>query len=326
MLFKYIVYIYNKLKGYIYSNNSKVQYKIPFDSTLPKPNNYDINKTIFALNNMPDIIHNLLFENDINVASNYYYIRLDIVNKTIDHNLDLLKNDIDNDNIKYIFIRLNLVNCKYFNHVNGIYINKSKYYTLIFEPKYELIYNPLELESLLKNYTNNYQFIYAKDIGYTIYNRMQSYDLFCQTYVLFSFLLIVLNDGEINYENYCEMFSSVITPKNVEYLLYHIDNLLKKNNYDICNQPELWVQPNDKFNEIKNVIRFIFNNKKEEDISNLNICEEDGLVMIENYSVNSVSNAGDDNEDLNDALCNLNKSSDPSDNISAPPTTGLSNV
>ncbi len=329
MIFGYVIYLYYKLKGYLYSNNdTKVQYRIPFDIDLiNKDENYhkyeDINKTIFALNNMPDVVHHLLFGNKDNIAFNYYYIRLDIEKKEIDHNLDLLESDMLNKDIRYIFIRLNLINSQnHFNHVNGIYINKNKKYVLIFEPKVELSFTKDLINSFLRNNIDlsKYKFIYAEDLGYNIYNRMQNYDLFCQTYVLFVFLLITLNDDMIEYDNYSTMFQSVINSKNIGYLLYHINTLLLNNNYDICDQPELWTLSSNKFKKIKNLIKYLIDNKKEEDITKFIIKEDGDLFIIDNNYDDTKSlgmNELEDNDGKDDE-CNLNILNDPVDNISPP--------
>lgn len=274
MLFRYIAYLYNRLKGYIYKSDSEIQYNIPFDNTIIQE--YDINKTIFAINNMPDIIHKILFESS-QISPNYYYIRLNIKSNEINHNLTLDK-DIENKDIRYIFIRLNLINeDQYFHHVNGIYIDKIKKYILVFEPKFELSFDKSIIENL---FNNDYKFLYAEDIGYTNNRRMQNHDLFCQTYVLFSFILIIYNN-DISYTEYYKMFSTVINSKNIDHMLYWINNILIKNNYEICEQPELWSC--NKFKNINNMIKYILNKKLEkEDISNLNIIEKDDITIIEN--------------------------------------------
>jgi len=293
MIVRYFVYLYYKIKGYLYLDNNNNQYKIPFDKfSIPKHKN--INNTIFALNNMPETIHQLLFGNNGDIAFNYYYIRLDLQKNMVDHNL-ALNDDMLNNDIKYIFIRLNLINNNsLFNHVNGIYINKNKKYILIYEPKVELMYDSEFIETLLKSKIDchDYIFIYAEDLGYSHYKRMQNYDLFCQTYVLFVFVLITLND-DINYENYSDMFDSVINSNNIDHFLYYIDELLKNNNYDICEQPELWTIPN--------IMKCIFkkDNNNNDNVEKLVIKEDDDIFIID--QVNNIAET--DDVDLED--CNL---------------------
>lgn len=298
MILKYFFYLYYKIKGYLYISNK--DYCVPFDCQEIekeesfheyKNNNKLINKTMFALNNMPNEIYNLLFSQTLNISKNYYNIRLE-QNKNIYHNLELLKDDMLNTDIEYIFIRLNIINSeKFINHVNGIIINKNKKYVLIYEPKVELLFERSFLEKNLIDSTtilNEYKFIYAEDIGYNIYTKMQGYDLFCQTYVLFVFILITLND-DINYQNYKQMFDAIITYKNLGYLLYHIDTLLQKNNYIICDQLELWSYPTHRFQNISNMLHFFFhNNEKEENcinenIENINIIEENDMYIVNNH-------------------------------------------
>ncbi|ARF09568.1 hypothetical protein Indivirus_1_191 [Indivirus ILV1] len=314
MVFGYVVYLYYKIKGYLCSNNnSSFQYKIPFDTETLKNNSGNINKVIFALNNMPDTIHHLLFGDQNNISFNYYYIRLDLEKKELNYNLEGIDDDINNVDIEYIFIRLNLINRQdFFDHVNGIYINKNKKYVLIFEPKVKLSFDAPFIEAFMKKYIHddNYKFIYAEDLGYNIYNKIQNYDLFCQTYVLFVFSLIILNDNMIEYNNYSTMFNDVINSKNIEYFLYYIDILLQKNGYEICDQPELWTLSQNNFIKIKNIINYIITNKKTED-NNCNIREEDDLFIVYNYNeVKSVIPNPEDGSD-NDTRLISNKVIEP---------------
>ena len=291
MVLQYFYYLYYKLKYYLYPDNRN--YAVPFDieeienekNFYEYQNNNEVNKTLFALNNMPEIVYQLIFKDMINVSPNYYYIRMD--DQNINHNLETLKDDMLNDNIQYIFIRLNIIQ-HLISHVNGIIINKNQNYVLIYEPKVVMIYDPIYIEEFLKlkGDFSNYKFILAQDIGYTCYNRMQNYDLFCQTYVLFVFILITLNDN-INYVKYRKMFNTIINYNNLGYFLYYINTLLTKNNYTICNQQEIWAYPTHKFKNISNIINFFFYNKKEElEENDIDIIEENDMFIIDFYNTN----------------------------------------
>ncbi|AYV76897.1 MAG: hypothetical protein Barrevirus3_17 [Barrevirus sp.] len=294
----YLLYLYNKVKGYIYTNNNTedvIPFIIPFDiEQIEKEDAYhkykNVNQTIFAINNMPNVVHNLLFCGYSTVSLNYYYCNLDLKDNSITHNLiNPFDTDLLNDTIKYIFIRINIIGSKkLFDHVNGIYINKNKKYILIFEPKLVLLYDKEMMEEFIRDKTfelHDYKLIWASDLGYNQYNKMQKYDLFCQTYVLFVFILIVLNDCNIINveEEYIIMFSSIITNKNVSYFLYHIDTFLKTNNYDICQQDELWTLPGiNGIKDISNIVKYLITKKEIRELdSQFNIVEEDDLFIID---------------------------------------------
>lgn len=276
MIFKYIGYLYNKFKCYLYSNNLEETYNIPFPL---KHKSYDINKVIFAINNMPHIIHNILFFDMKTVSQNYYYIRLD--NSCLSHNLENLDKDMHNSEIEFIFIRLDLINKnKYINHVNGIYINKNKKYILIFEPKFELSFDKNTVEELIQY--EDYKFIYAEDIGYTKYTKMQNYDLFCQTYVLLTFFIITHNDN--NYNDYTQiksMISSIINSKSIDCFHYYLYELLKKNNYEICEQNDLFSY------NVVDIVKFLFKKNEIINSENLREIDEDGLCIV-TYSKNDM--------------------------------------
>ena len=300
MVLKYFYYLYYKITGYLYHDNNN--YNLPFEiEEIEKEenfqnykNNNEINKTIFALNNMPEIIHTLLFNNINNISNNYYYIR--IRDQQVDHNLVLYEDMID-QNIQYIFIRLNIINNNSMNHVNGIIINKSQKYVLIYEPQVELSFDKLFMEEFLKLKSDfsNYKFIYAEDIGYNVYNKMQNYDLFCQTYVLLVFILIIMNDN-INYKKYRKMFNTLINYKNLGYFLYFINTLLQENNYDICCTEDLWAYPTNRLQNISNWVHFFFNNNRKEDQIDVDIIEHNDMYIIEKDYINGSFNNGILNE------------------------------
>ena len=104
-----------------------------------------INKTIFALNNMPEVIHTVLFKNSnyLHICPKYFqmYYELNDNNKFVKKyaNLTTLQVYLDDNALRYIYIRINLIeNNKKNDHVNSIIIDKKKKYILYFEPQCEL--------------------------------------------------------------------------------------------------------------------------------------------------------------------------------------------
>ncbi len=292
-MFNYITYIYSTIKNYFNNNNANTieyttEYNVPFNTkeidseefTIFKSNDMEINKVIFALNNLPDKIHNLLFSNNKEICDKYLYITIKIQNKKIielSHNLDDINDYLNNNNIRYIFTRVNIINTlqNIMQHVNCIIIDKIKKYILFFEPKFEFSYNIDELEKIMDELVNlhDYSKFFPQDIGYNYYDRLQFYDAFCQSYVLFVFIIITNNES-IDVANYSLMLNKIITYKNLGYMLYHINTLLKQSGYDICEQKLIWSFPTKKTQNILNMIHLFLNNyKQKQQIDNCNELE-----------------------------------------------------
>ena len=77
----YITYLYYTIKNYFNNNNINIEYNLPFNiKTIKENKNFikfkdddgEINKVIFALNNLPDKIHELLFGNTKKICEKYY--------------------------------------------------------------------------------------------------------------------------------------------------------------------------------------------------------------------------------------------------------------
>ena len=278
-MFHYITYLYNTIKNYFNDENINTEYTVPFNTIendnndefmIFKNNDIDINKVIFALNNLPDKIHNLLFNGNSEICNKYFYITIKIQNKKIidlSHNLDDINDYLDNsNNTRYIFIRVNIINTlqNIMQHVNCIIIDKVKKYILFFEPKFEFSYNIDELEKVIDELVNlhNYSKIFPQDIGYNYYDRLQFYDAFCQSYVLFVFIIIT-NNELIDAANYSLMLNKIITYENLGYMLYHINTLLKQSGYEICEQKIIWSFPTKKTQNMLNIIHLFLNNYKQ---------------------------------------------------------------
>lgn len=297
IVFKYLTYLYDTIKYYFFNDN---KYHLPFDINEIINNdhfkefqsNNDINKVIFALNNIPDVTQKILFKNNINIANQYLYLTIKMSNGSIDsivHNLDNINEYMDDNAIRYVYIRINIINIgNTMNHVNCIIIDKNKKYILLFEPKIIFQYDSKIIFELLHQTfdTQEYRKILPNDIGYNYCNRLQWYDTFCQTYIIFVFFLIILNDN-VNPENFSVLFNSIITHKNMGYFLFHAYNLLIENNISICEQNNIWDYPTNNAKNLLNAAKlFLSNDKNEENnFDDIVIKENDDLVIFEKLTL-----------------------------------------
>lgn len=298
-MLKYFVYFYEYFLDYFCTKN--ITYNLPFniqelmnDADFNKfKNNNEINKIIFALNNLPDNIHKLLFNNFSNVCQKYYFIAIKLNNNQISemsHNLEDINIYLQNNEINFIYIRLNIIISSKINHVNCVIIDKKQKYILFFEPKCSFLFNISNFIIKLNDIIDFSDFnnIFPVDLGYNSFNCLQKYDAFCQTYVLFIYLLIITNEN-IPYKNFHNMFNSIITYENMGYFLFNIGKLLKLNKYEICDQSELWCYPTNKTKNFFNLINLFFNvNEKDKgkeiiayETNNLNIEDNDDLLLID---------------------------------------------
>lgn len=276
MVFSYIVYLYYTIKNYFYCN--KINYNLPFDINAIeldpefhkfKNNNKDLNKIIFAMNNMPEIIYSFLFNNHNSICQKYFNIilTLDINNKVsnIFNNIHDF-NTYFNDNCRYIYIRIDILylNKKSFPHVNCIVIDKLKKTIILFEPKILFTYDENIILTLL--YENcdrlkDFDVILPTDMGYGKYYKLQYYDTFCQSYVLIVFMSIIYNDT-VCISQYSKMFDAIITNRNIGYFLYHVYSLCNVNNYVIGDQQNytIWSYPTNKIKNLWNIFNYFINN------------------------------------------------------------------
>lgn len=297
MVLHYIKYLYRIIINYWYKAPI-LNYQLPFaiidddpEFIKFKTDDVELNKIIFALNNIPDIVHGLLFNKKDNsdVCQKYFSITIKLENSKIAelyHNLDNINEFLANDNIRFIYIRLNILtnSTGKMHHVNCIIIDKKSKYVLFFEPRNSLLFDVNELIDKIKDKIDidPYTKLIPSDIGYNMFNKLQQYDAFCQTYVLFAYILVI-NNKDIQYTNYSTMFNSVITSQNIGHFYYHINKLLKINNYNICDQPIVWKFPTNIFN----IMHPFGNNNTEGDeveMSDIVVHEEDEFLIIENHN------------------------------------------
>jgi len=260
--------IYNYVKSYFYSNTIKhyndhlnINNNQSVEFLNFKKNKLNINKSFFVLNNLPDVIHKLLFEKYPYVCQQYFHITLDITKSTtnIFHNLYDISKYTTNDNISHIFIRVNIINkITNLHHVNSIIINKIDQYILFFEPKVKFSYDVNILSDLIKLYIDtNYKCVYPDDIGYDIYPKLQKYDAYCQCYIIYTFLLII-NNPDVEYKDYAPMFNVQINIDKIGYFIFYVYEQMLENNYCIDDVPILWDFPEYTFVSYFNPLKIIW--------------------------------------------------------------------
>ena len=296
-MFEYIIYLFYAIKNYF--SYDTIKYHLPFDINeiendpefnIFKNNDKDLNKVIFALNNLPENVHTILFKNNIKISNKFFYVTLKTQNQNIIeifHNINDANDQMNNDDVQYILIRINIIDImnNKMNHVNSIIIDKHNKYILFFEPKVTFTYNINDLTKIIDEILNvqTYTKIYPENIGYNSYNKMQQYDAFCQSYILFVFIIITLNEN-VKPENFSLMFNTTITTQNLGYLLFYINRLLKNDGMDICDQDEIWSFPTNTTKNLLNLMHLFFNNKDEiskYEINKLILTEEDDITIID---------------------------------------------
>lgn len=266
-------------------------YNIPFDiNEIKKLNKYKsfkhnqnkINKIIFALNNFPSDIHTFIFSEYDYVCPKYYYITLQLdKNHNITnllHNFEDLDDYLENHNIRFIYIRINLIQKNnIINHVNCIIIDKQLGYLLIFEPRINIKYHLEPLSSFLDGVfiKSKFKKLFPQDIGFTMSNPLQSFDWFCQTYVLFTYFLIILNPN-INPIHFAIMLNNNINHEMIICLLFMIYEILKVNGY-VINKNNILTYSTSSLN---NIINLLHNYTFYENQSHIKETDTDDIILI----------------------------------------------
>jgi hypothetical protein len=142
---------------------------------------------------------------------------------------------MNDNNIRFIYFRVNILKKKItssiINHVNCIVIDKKRRFILYFEPTVIIRFNYKPIVRMLVNSSPkllNFAFLTPKKIGYNVYNRLQKYNHFCQTYVLYIYCLI-LENRDVEPQNFSKLFNNIITLQNINYFLFFINRILEEN-------------------------------------------------------------------------------------------------
>jgi hypothetical protein len=237
-------------------------YNIPFNVNqiseldefkLFKNNDDSVNKVVFALNNLPEKVHKVLFSMMNDVCDKYFFISLTLECGQV---VNLYHNFIDIDKYlnnvgRYIYVRVNLIdNSKLLNHVNCIIVDKYLKYILLFDPKGSIGFELDAFESFIDGVFVGYTKLFPWDIGYRYSNRLQVFDSFCQSYVVLAFMLVVCNP-HVLVGDFSIMFNDVINYEFIGIFLFYVRNLLIGYGVDIGEQMDiiLWSYPTRRFNQ-----------------------------------------------------------------------------
>lgn len=197
-------------------------------------NNERIRYTIDMLNSAPQIVHSILFESYPQVCDKFYqiYFKYNYKDKKYVlqyHNIISMSSKLDDPSVRYIYIRINLIKSVKSSHVNSVIIDKQSKVIIYFEPMLNIRLSLDDVTTLLKdnwsiidNDFTQFKLLTAHDLGYTLSNKLQRFDSLCQTYVLYTFCLIVANP-DISTDEYSAMFNDVIKRRDsIRGFLYNI--------------------------------------------------------------------------------------------------------
>lgn len=263
-----------------------------------KKNDMEFSKVIFALNNIPHKIHEIIFPED-NICHSYYQIYLNKLKKQNNrydyildyHNIDYDKfiAELNDEAIRYLFIRINLLNKQKLNkftmnHVNCIVIDKLEKYILIFEPTYNIRFDLDIIKKILSQFSalDDYVYLQPSNIGYKYDTKLQKNDFFCQTYIIMIFYIITKN-SHVNYKDFSTLFGLTINKETVGYFLYHI-HLNMKNNGIQVNCPISWGYSDNYAEKITkyyiNMIKELRDNMRATNVLKYDIDKEDEDLII----------------------------------------------
>jgi len=265
-----------------------------------KANNKKIGKVIYALNNFPDKMFDYVFKEYEDVANNFYTIDLhkhsgplckcsELKNmnnfcQTFTYNFDNFYysyNNFVNDlqTRRYIFIRINIHNTNNNGHVNCIIIDKFREYILFFDSLNNIEYDINKFKDIFHIIEvilgKNFKVINMHNIGYNsrYFSSLQSYDLFCQTYIFLAFLLII-NNKKIRYSSYKMLFDNEINSEKLGLFLFFMYNLIK-NDDNFKNINYEFYFPGNYLQNIVNTLIFKYKNKSDNNYKNINISDDD---------------------------------------------------
>jgi len=208
-----------------------------------KKDDCKVGKVIYCLNNFPKMIHDTMIKtlscaNYNNMSETFYSISVYNKNNIISYNFENFYNnnenfisDLCNMNVRFIMIRIEERNSM-LGHVTAIIIDKKKSYLLFFDPKNNIKYDIQQFNfiiDIINTVTEKkYKILTSWDIGYSQGTRLQGINFYCQTYILYVYLIVVCNIN-VCYTDFKNMFNSLITTKTITLLLYFLYRSIEKN-------------------------------------------------------------------------------------------------
>lgn len=248
------------------------------------------NIVIFALNNLPTAIYHTLYDDYYNVCPCQFQINLGYCKDEllpIYKNLEGLDELLNIQDFRYFFIRVNIIRSKKkINHVNSIIIDIHRKYVLIFEPTGSLSYDPKVIEGILSKYSlEGFRYLLPEDIGFNTFSGLQRMDYFCQSYIYYTFLIILENDG-VDPTCFQDLFANTICFETLELFWFDIYQKLKESGYKLDGIATTWKYPGSTWSSLFDVwssfTRSRDNEKSCSDISDdFVVKEEDGITVVE---------------------------------------------
>lgn len=208
--------------GAITSFLEKKEFLIPkefyFNFKDKSDKQYNHKNVIFTINNLPEIVFEKLSEKYACLNKNYQWIQ--IKKNIVIHNLD----ELDNSLQRFIFIKIELID---YNHVNCLIIDNRMKHIILFEPKGSEIIDINLLKSLVS--LHGYIWITSKDMGFNMFNRIQYFDQFCQTYILMA-LICILNNPNTPVAEHASLFNDLINGYSINNFHKYISDKVKIEN------------------------------------------------------------------------------------------------
>jgi len=186
-IFSWLYGFWNSIKQLLFKTNDPVTYKnINVDKDSYKLDRKTSNQTIFALNNIPEKIHEVLFKGYHDVSHSFFQMtfkKVDGEYEPSSSSLGGLPKEIQNADVRFIFIRVNLIKSSAsIQHVNCIIIDKEKRFILYFEPMVVLRLDPTDITNILFGLSDelqNYKLLLPNDIGYNVRRTSSMYTAWC---------------------------------------------------------------------------------------------------------------------------------------------------
>lgn len=267
-------------------------------------NKIEFSKIINSINNNPQLVHNILVDKYDYIFPEYFKITITFHENgfiTLEQNdeiYDHMERCLDNNNIRFIYIGVQLVSNTFINHMNCIIIDKKQKYVLYFEPKVFLKINIDAIRNFIEQWDEmkHFEVIEPKDIGYGFFNALQHFDFYCQTYVILAFLLII-NNEDTEYKNFSKLFNLNINNEIIGKFIYYIKQNYDKNNIIPGDPVIIWNYPKNTFVKYYNCIMIASGNnyKKKllDEIDTSKIKEDtldDFIVIYEDFNENNQLN------------------------------------
>ena len=257
-----------------------------------KKNKKRVSDNMHIINNFPEHTYKALFNDYSNVSKEFFKIEITNYNNSIEtHHYPILFRDkireqLDNNDVRYIFVWISLKMTGHIGHINCVIIDKQNKYALIFEPKVKIDYDLCLITDIL-DLNNDYQILVPTDIGFHYFNRLQRFNHFCQTYVLFVFMIIIENDI-VEYNKFSKMMSDIINNQSLGHFLYYTHMLIHTDIKISHNHGIFWEYPDGCmqgiFNRFKNWINLCMNTNYQNhvlEMDELVIDDKDMVIWLE---------------------------------------------